>query len=518
MKISANADRETLGKRPRAKVSRCLLIGLGCALMTASGLAAAPAASAVADIGDRLEIFVDRYLIDTMENTALTIGQPRPEEVALTFENPWDGGMSAAYMTVIKDGSTYRLYYRGGTKTADGGIKFGSEVTCYAESNDGKKWVKPNLGLVPFEGSTANNIVLGPDPRRFNTNFTAMLDDRPGVPPGERYKGVGAGRRDEDGLLRFVSPDGIHWRIYSDEVIFSGYKLDSLNVVTWLPEEQCYAIYMRAWSEGGTPGIPKPRPAYRTIARAVSKDFKTWSTPVRMQFSGEARLSNLYSNATAPYFRAPHILISLPHRVIGKEVVPRAELEAYGVFTRAIGGGIGDVLLMSSRDGTTYDRTFMEGFVRPGMERGAWHARSLFASMGVVPTGDGEMSFYVSTNYALPSHHIRRYSLRTDGFASILALSTAGAVTTKPVRFTGEKLVLNYWTSAAGSIRVELLDQEGNLIPGYGAGDCRELVGNELRRVVSWTGKNNVRDLVGKPVRLRFKMVDADLYSMRFER
>jgi len=216
------------------------------------------AADAVTDIGDRLEIFVDRALIDTMDGATLTLGQSRPEEISLTFDHPWESSFSAAYMTVIKDGGTYRLYYRGGSKTDTGMIKAGTEVTCYAESQDGKTWVKPKLGLVEFEGSKDNNIILGPTKLRSSCNFTAMLDDRPGVPAAERYKGVGSGSGREEGLIRFVSPDGIHWKIYSDEIIFTGYKLDSLNVVSWLPAEQCYAIYMRAWSEGGTPGNPSP--------------------------------------------------------------------------------------------------------------------------------------------------------------------------------------------------------------------------------------------------------------------
>jgi hypothetical protein len=256
--------------------------------------------SSVTDIGDRLEIFVDRALIDTMDGATLSLGQPRPEEISLTFDHPWESSFSAAYMTVIKDGGTYRLYYRGGTKTDTGMIKAGTEVTCYAESRDGKTWVKPKLGLVEFEGSTANNIILGPTKLRSSCNFTAMLDDRPVSRRrnATRAWALEAGR--EEGLIRFVSPDGIHWKIYSEEIIFAGYKLDSLNVVSWLPAEQCYAIYMRAWSEGGTPGNPKPRDAYRTIARAISKDFKTWSEPVRMQFSGEEKARNLYSNATMP--------------------------------------------------------------------------------------------------------------------------------------------------------------------------------------------------------------------------
>ncbi|WP_395749129.1 hypothetical protein [Prosthecobacter sp.] len=475
------------------------------------------AADIVTDIGDRLEIFVDRALIDTMDGTTLQIAQPRPEEISLTFTNPWEGNFSAAYMTVLKDGGTYRLYYRGGTKSETGIPKPGTEVTCYAESQDGKTWVKPKLGLVSFEGSTENNIILGPTPRRTSVNFTAMLDDRPGIPAEERYKAVGSGTGREEGLLRFISPDGIHWKSYSEEIIFDGYKLDSLNVVSWLPAEQCYAIYMRAWSVGGTPGQPKPRDAYRTIARSTSKDFKTWSEPVRMQFSGDEKVRNLYSNATMPYFRAPHILIAMPHRMISEEVVPRAELEAYKTETRAIANSIGDVMLMSTRDGITYDRTFMEAFVRPGTERGAWHARSLFASMGIVPTSGEEMSFYVSTNYGIPSHQIRRYSLRTDGFASIHAGYQSGTMTTKPIRFSGEKLVLNYWTSAAGRIQVELLDAAGRPLPGFAAGDCDKIIGNEIRRAVTWKNSGSLHDLIGKPIRLRFRITDADLYSFRCE-
>src|SRR4051812_39979492 len=108
-------------------------------------------------VGDRLEIFVDRHLIESMDGVALTMGQPRPEEIVMTFDSPWEGGSSAAYPTVIKDGEIYRMYYRGGARAADGLVKSGTEITCYAESTDGIQWVKPKLGLVPFDGSTANN-------------------------------------------------------------------------------------------------------------------------------------------------------------------------------------------------------------------------------------------------------------------------------------------------------------------------------------------------------------------------
>jgi len=78
--------------------------------------------------------------------------------------------------------------------------------------------------------------------------------------------------------------------------------------------------------------------------------------------------------------------------------------------------------------------------------------------------------------------------------------------------------VLNYWTSAAGRIQVELLDEAGKPLPRYAAGDCDKIIGNEIRRTVAWKGNDNLRDIVGKSVRLRFRIVDADLFSFRFGR
>jgi hypothetical protein len=63
-----------------------------------------------------------------------------------------------------------------------------------------------------------------------------------------------------------------------------------------------------------------------------------------------------------------------------------------------------------------------------------------------------------------------------------------------------------------------MLYEYGTPIPGFSTGDCQKIIGNEIRRVVAWRDKPNLSELVGKPVRLRFRMVDADLYSLRFER
>ena len=87
----------------------------------------------------------------------------------------------------------------------------------------------------------------------------------------------------------------------------------------------------------------------------------------------------------------------------------------------------------------------------------------------------------------------------------------------KPLRFAGNHLSLNFATSAAGSIRVEIQDEVGQPIPGYSLADCDELFGDTLDRTVTWADRSEVGDLAGRVIRLRMVMSDADLYSLKFE-
>jgi hypothetical protein len=127
------------------------------------------------------------------------------------------------------------------------------------------------------------------------------------------------------------------------------------------------------------------------------------------------------------------------------------------------------------------------------------------------------MSVYANQDYAQPKAHLHRYSLRIDGFTSISAPYSGGEVITKPFIFSGNELEINYSTSAAGEIRFEIQDENGKLIPGFTMDESQILIGNEIARIVSWKGNENVSELASKPVRLRIYMKDADLYSLRFK-
>ncbi len=155
-------------------------------------------------------------------------------------------------------------------------------------------------------------------------------------------------------------------------------------------------------------------------------------------------------------------------------------------------------------------------FVRPGPGARNWTTRTNYPLQGVVSTGPDEMSIYVARHYGDPSWHIQRMSLRLDGFSSLNAPYEGGQLVTKPLRFKGTQLEINYSTSAAGGLKVEIQDEKGQPVKGFSLEECPEIIGDEISRIVSWKGGNDVGSLADKPVRLRFVMKDADLYSLRF--
>jgi hypothetical protein len=101
----------------------------------------------------------------------------------------------------------------------------------------------------------------------------------------------------------------------------------------------------------------------------------------------------------------------------------------------------------------------MEGFLRPGIGLENWVSRTNYPALNVVQTSSDEMSFYVNQDYAQPGTHLRRYSLRIDGFSSLQAGYVAGEVITRPFTFTGNNLMINFSTSAAGFILFEITDE-----------------------------------------------------------
>ncbi len=458
-------------------------------------------------LGEQRELFIDHHLIDSIKGAQLHLHEPRNEGVALRFDQPWEGPF-CGYCTVLRDGDTLRAYYRGKpVGKADGQ----GEVTCVAESRDGREWTRPKIGLVEFEGSKENNIVLAADDLAHN--FSPLVDANPATPADQRHKALGGTMK--TGLIAFTSPDGLHWKKLREEPVLAKaqvpypYMFDSQNLAFWSATEKRYVMFFRVFHE-----------KIRRIARAESTDFVNWTKLSLMNYrasdGGPAPIEHLYTNQTNPYFRAPQLYVSLAARFFpGRRVLTDAEAAAINVNPKYF-NDTSDAIFQTTRGGDTYDRTFLGGFIKPGLGPQNWVSRTTYPALGVVQTGPAEMSCYTNQDYAQPTSHLRRYSMRLDGFASVRAPYEGGEFVTKPLTFKGARLMMNFSTSAAGGIRVEVQDGAGAPIPGFALSESVETIGNEIERAARWKSGDDVRKLAGQPVRLRFVMKDADLYALRF--
>ena len=434
------------------------------------------------DIGSRLELFVDDYLIESLKGLTLQLHAPERREIALTLDSPWDGDTSH-YITVFKDDDRYRMYYRGSTEVPPPAPH--PELAAYAESKDGITWTKPKLGLYELGGNKSNAIVWMGEGCH---NFTPFKDANPACKPEERYKALGGGP-----LIALASPDGIHWQKMHKEPVITEGAFDSQNLAFYDTVHKQYVCYLRDFKSG-----------VRTIRTCTSQDFIHWTRPKWLMF-GNAPREQLYTNAITPYFRAPHIFMGFPKRFIEER-----KIEAGHRYQ-----GLSDGVFMTSRDGLHFHR-FLEAFLRPGLDQENWTDRNNHIAYGMFETAPGEISLYALEHYQHPTNRIRRLTIRTDGFVSLHADAAGGEMVTKPLKFAGKELVLNVSTSIAGSVRVELQSENGKALPGFGLGDCPDIYGDQIERKVTWKGGADLGALQGAHVRLRFVMRDADVYSLRF--
>lgn len=481
-------------------------------LLLAGG--AVPAAEPVG-IGSRLELLVDDALIEsTSGDVKLLLHAPTPREISIVHDAPWEGGASG-YHTILKDGDRYRMYYRGHALAFDAsGLRESHrEVTCYAESTDAIHWTKPRLGMIEFDGSTENNIIWqGPE----SHNFTPFIDANPACPAGQKYKALGGVT---GGLTALVSEDGIHWEKMQDQLVITQGAFDSQNVGFWDPARGRYAAYIRFFTESGL----------REIAVAYSDDFLNWTEPQPIAYTHSADGQQMYTNQVVPYERAPHLLVGFPTRYVARPLTEHVKtIEPVDVRLRLIsavergGTDLTDGLFMSSRDGVSF-RRWDEAFLRPGPQtEGRWMYGDNYQSWGLVETpasidgGPTELSFWSSEQSWRDDYRMRRYTVRLDGFVSAHAGYGGGEIVTKPVVFDGSQLVVNYATSAAGSLRVELQSEDGKPLPGFALDDCPEMYGDSIEQAASWKASGDVGALAGRPVRIRFVLRDGDLFSYRF--
>ena len=182
------------------------------------------------NIGTKRQFFFNHALLNTEKTTAtIKVGdKPVRREKVMSFEGFWES-YRISYPTFFYDeeAKKYRMYYCGSHRIHEESLN-AKEMDepdmrfCYAESEDGIHWVKPNLGIIEVNGDRNNNVIIDKTSGNTFDNFYAFKDTNPNCPPDERYKGIAYDTRGPETkrrsgmdsnrvLLYFKSADGIHF-------------------------------------------------------------------------------------------------------------------------------------------------------------------------------------------------------------------------------------------------------------------------------------------------------------------
>jgi len=310
------------------------------------------------------------------------------------------------------------------------------------------------------------------------------------------------------GISGYVSADAKNWRPVETNPLLTEGPFDSHNTLVWDDERRRYVIYMRGRDVSMPGSFGGGR---RAIRRSESSDFLKWSKPELVVTADEKDPVDLhfYTNAAVKYFRAARTFLMFPMILYPERTYPGAPFP-----------GLSDVQFASSRDGVQWRRSFRRPFLSPDLDERNWVDRNPIMGQGVVPTGSDEISLYYSELFRTAKEtRLRRCTLRTDGFVSVEGPYTGwGEFTTRPIRFRGNRLHLNYSTSGGGGLQVELQSEKGAALKGFEMQNCPEIFGDKIDGIVRWRNGEDVSTLAGKPVRMRVRLRDAHLYAFHFTR
>jgi len=426
--------------------------------------------------------------------------QPEP---ILLGERPWEKLFINAYSTWFEDEGRFRLYYEAFAEYSKGDF---STRLCYAESDDGVHWTRPSLGLVPFDGSTDNNIVGAPENFLGRSPHGAHVHKDPSAPSAERYKLVHCAGDDQGMFVAAaVSPDGLRWTPLEEPIL--RWASDTQTVIFW--DEACrhYQGYFRGWPTGN---LWHDR---RTVDHAVSQDFRHWPNPTfcMVTDANDPPGTDIYTNSAQPWPGAQDAYLAFPC------FYPRTSDTMETHF-------------WVSRDGALWQRPSREPLLSAGQPGSDTYA-GVVAGQGLIETTPGEWSLLAARR--LMTHNETHYedgwkdrgglwraTIREDGLMAVEA-EAHGEFWTVPFEWPGDRLEINAWTHFGGEVRVGIEVQGEDAPAGFGAEDCDPATGDATRtegppwHTMTWRGSSDLAPLRGRTVRLHWKLLRGRLYAFR---
>ncbi|MFC1600842.1 DUF5695 domain-containing protein [Candidatus Sumerlaeota bacterium] len=464
-------------------------------MLIAAVIGSAPAAESRGKVDESMKrdryLLLDSRIIENTVNAQLSLGKTEKSKHNPLFgeDKPWEQRFDNLYANVIYDegNGLYKCWYS--PFIVDSSAKGmtleqrekgydpppGREMAiCYATSQDGITWRKPELGIIEYEGSKANNIVWR------EPHGSGVFKDLRDPDPQRRYKAF----LKSDIISVGFSADGIHWgkAIACPEADAAG---DTHNNAFWAPTLGKYVGITRSWGRHG-----------RQVARTSSDDFRKW-TAAKVVLEG---VDNKRQTYAMPVFFHGGVYLGL---------IAVYDREADRVSCE----------LSWSPDTVEWHR------ICPGTPLIANSEEELAYDWGCVYAGaspvflDDEIRIYYGgsdgRHFGWRNGFFCLATLRPDGFAGYEPLGEGAGkpatIITKPVVVTGSSLRLSADVAAAGYVKVTLLDKDNEELA-----QGKPLTKTVTDAEVQWPETFSLEGLNGKELKLRFELRDSKLYSFNF--
>jgi len=464
------------------------------------------------------QLFIDDYIIGELKGAEKVLNQPikHPDNPLVVPDKPWEVS-GPGYSTVMHDEQEkiFKLWY-----TIR--IHKNRPWTCilgYATSKDGIHWTKPIINK-----KDKTNIVFHSKIPGFQA--PGIFKDPVARDPQKRYKMLFLGCQDGTSKTwstnAAYSPDGIHWTDEPANPIIP--YSDSQPCPFWDVRLGKYVACLRYGP-----------PHQRRVTRIESEDFVHWSPKVRL-FT--------WTNMDGPYNTQHYGMRAMPYEGMYIGLLTAYYGETAKPIPKDKEGWKDKVeaQLTFSRNGLTWWRVGPRGaiptgdlnkklnwknvpkdaaFLSYGRHKEDWDWGQIYAHQRPVVVGDEIRIYYTgigSRHWASyhgdpdpPPRGVGLATLRLDGFVSI-NVEKEGTMTTKPFVFIGDTLEVNA-NAKGGSIVVEALDPAGKVIEGFAKKDCTAITSDSVRHVLKWRDKSDCQLIQARPIRLRFHMKKAKLYS-----
>lgn len=457
------------------------------------------------------DLIADRRGVERVEHTAVKHSEP-----VLSPSQPWEGSRVLIFGSVVREQGLLRMWYASRcvsdlakSRRRCPGL-FNGNLVCYAESDDGLTWRRPDLCIYPYDGSLQNNITF------LNLHHPCVLKDPVDTSPTRRYKLTGTlrsfdvwlGHPLNEGYSAADSPDGLRWTPRGPKLLPTGGENHS---IIYDPVFGRYVAFLR--TRGSVPNAAV-REDRRTVSVSTSLDFEIWDEP-KLALVPDARDD---AWASAPGERSEfYWLTGFRHE--SHMVGLLADFRIDGSFQKAPNEGVIAVQLAHSRDGVAWRRSDSRKPVLAPGEPGAFDAGVILGTASEPVRYDDRMELYytgLNTRHGAPAEEKRSCiglaRWRPHGFVSLRATGAGGMIETHPLLAPDGGLTVNA-DASGGKLVAEILTADGAPIPGFGASDCIPVETDALTHVMRW--RRGGAAGLPRPLRVRFHLEQADLFSFR---